>query len=109
MVSDNLKILNENSPHDAGDTIIIEQEVYLKKPFEDDESLIDADSIDITIISPDGTKLVDGESMSKNATGKYYYIWNTSDDITEGDHQVIITANRNSETGTEDDGYIRIA
>ena len=35
--------------------------------------LTDPDTIVITIVDPEGTKVVDEESMSYDATGKYYY------------------------------------
>jgi len=99
-----MKILQTRDP---GDSIRIETTIKQTTPFSDIEDKIDPDTIEITIKDPSDTKTVDSVSMTKNATGEYYYIWDTTTSSTEGDYEVIIEAD---EAGSIeiDNEYIRL-
>lgn len=56
--------------------------------YDDDEDLVDATSVDVSIIDPDGTAVVDETAMSKTATGTYEYYYTTTTSVVEGDYQV---------------------
>lgn len=62
---------------EVGDTPRFEEEVKEFTPFDSEGSLVDPDTITITISKYDGTKVVDSESMQKHATGQYFYNWDT--------------------------------
>jgi len=63
---------------DVGDTVRFESEFFSSLPFEDNESLTDADNINITIEKADGTKVIDGKSLTEHEVGQYFFEWNTS-------------------------------
>lgn len=42
---------------------------------DDDEALADATAVTIDVYDPDGTQQVDGEAMTKTATGTYTYYY----------------------------------
>ena len=53
--------------------------------YDDDGDLVDATgSIKAIIIDPDGTTQVDSVAMTKNATGVYDYLYNTTTSSTTG-------------------------
>lgn len=56
--------------------------------YDDDEALVDATSIDISIVDPDGDVVVDEQAMTKTATGTYEYYYTTDEDNVEGDYQI---------------------
>ena len=41
--------------------------------YDDDEALVDATSVSITIKDPDGTLVADDQAMTKTSTGVYEY------------------------------------
>lgn len=56
--------------------------------YDDDEALVNATSVDISIIDPDGTVVVDVTAMTKTATGTYEYYYTTTASVDEGDYQI---------------------
>ena len=67
----------------AKDTVKIWAYVY-----DEDDSLVDPTAATVTIINPDGeTVEVDGAAMTKSATGKYYYLFRTTEDSDTGYYQ----------------------
>jgi len=100
-----MKIIEE---HDQGDSIIIEQEIQEQEPFTDTETLTDPDTVTITIKAPDESLEVDEEPMTRADTGKYYYIWNTAQDLQQGDYEIEIKAKKNNKQGITDDEYIKL-
>lgn len=56
--------------------------------YDDDEALVDATSVDISIIDPDGTIVVDETAMTKTATGTYEYYYTTTTSVDEGNYQI---------------------
>ena len=63
--------------------------------YDDDEALVDASSVDISIIDPDGTIAVNASAvsvkeraMTKTDTGIYEYYYTTAITIVEGDYQI---------------------
>lgn len=76
---------------EVGDTVRFESEFFTSLPFEDSESLTDADNIEITIESADGTKVVDSQDLTEHDTGQYFFEWNTSgEDV--GQYKVVVNA-----------------
>lgn len=57
--------------------------------YDDDEALVDATSVDLTVKDPDGTIVVNEQAMSKTATGTYEYFYTTTTSSIEGDHQIL--------------------
>ncbi len=55
---------------------------------DDDEALVDATSVDISIRDPDGTLVVDEQAMTKTATGVYEYFLLTTTSFVEGNYQL---------------------
>ncbi|KKM06390.1 hypothetical protein LCGC14_1744510 [marine sediment metagenome] len=55
---------------------------------DDDEALVDATSVDISIVDPAGTVVVDEAAMNKTATGTYEYFLVTTISFIEGDYQI---------------------
>ncbi len=56
--------------------------------YDDDEALVDATSVAVSIVDPDGTVVVDEQAMNKTATGTYEYFYTTTTGVDEGDYQV---------------------
>ncbi len=58
--------------------------------YDDDGDLADATSVNISIIDPDGTVVVDGATtdMTWTATGTYEYFYITTTSVVEGDYQI---------------------
>lgn len=56
--------------------------------YDDDEALVDATSVDVSVVDPDGTVVVDEQAMSKTATGTYEYYYETTISVDEGDYQI---------------------
>lgn len=86
-----MEVLQTRTP---GDAIRIEATVKETSAFSDTETKIDADTITITIENPSGTEVISDIDMTKNATGEYYYIWQTSISDTEGDYKVIVVSTK---------------
>jgi len=61
--------------------------------------LVDPAAIEITIIDPDGTVMVDAEAMTKGAVGKYLYNYLIAEDAPSGEWKTEVKA---------DSGYIAI-
>ncbi len=55
---------------------------------DDDEALVDATTVDITIIDPNGTAVVNEVGMTKTSTGTYEHYYTTTTSIVEGDYQI---------------------
>lgn len=88
--------------YDLDGAIIIESEVRVNQPFQDtpdDPSEIDGVTIDIYY---QGSKVVDGVSMTKDDTGQYYYTWDTSDEES-GDYGIKITVEKDGAEGVENE------
>ncbi len=93
---------------DVRDTVRVKHEVRKLDP-EDDEgegSLVDPSKIKITIFDPENTKVVDGSDMSKIETGKYYYLWDTTD-LDPGDYHVEVYVELYN-AKAEDNFYVRL-
>ena len=57
--------------------------------YDDDEALVNATSVDISIKDPDGTAVVDEAAMSNAAgTGIYEYYYTTTTAVIEGNYQI---------------------
>ena len=56
--------------------------------YDDDEALVDATRVDISIKDPDGTFVADEQAMTKTATGTYEYFLVTTTSFIEGDYQM---------------------
>lgn len=56
--------------------------------YDDDEVLTAADGVDISIIDPDGTAVVDEAAMTATATGVYEYYYTTTTSVIEGNYQI---------------------
>lgn len=56
--------------------------------YDDDEALVDATSVDISIKDPDGTMVIDEVAMTKTATGVYEHFYTTTTAVVVGDYQV---------------------
>lgn len=62
----------------------------------------DADSApSITVLNPNGLTVVDAQTMTKSATGKYYYNVQTLETWTPGIYEVSITATLDGHDNTE--------
>ncbi len=63
--------------------------------YDDDEALVDATTVDISIVDPNGDIAVNASAvsvteigMTKTATGVYEYYYTTAITIVEGDYQI---------------------
>lgn len=56
--------------------------------YDDDEALVAATSVDVSIKDPDGTLVVDEAAMTPTATGVYEYFYTTTTSIILGNYQV---------------------
>ena len=56
--------------------------------YDDDEALVAATSVDISIKDPDGTVVVDEVAMTSTATGVYEYYYTTTTSVVEGNYQI---------------------
>ena len=56
--------------------------------YDDDEALVDATSVAVSIVDPDGTVKVDEIGMTKTSTGTYEYYYTTTALLLEGDWQI---------------------
>ena len=94
---------------DVRDTVRVKHKIKKLDPGDDEGegSLVDPSKIEITIFAPDGTtKVVEGEDMSKIETGKYYYLWDTTD-LEPGDYHVEVYVELYNVTA-EDNFYVRL-
>lgn len=74
---------------EVGDTLRFEETVKDIPPFSDTGTKTNADTIEITIESRNGSKEVDSQAMDKNSTGEYYFNWDTQG-LDPGDYKVTI-------------------
>ena len=77
--------------YDAGSPVVIEATIYEYTPF-GSEALDDPTTVKVSVIYPDGTKAVDAVSMTKHATGKYYYVCQTLSSWAKGRYQIMIVS-----------------
>lgn len=57
--------------------------------YDDDEALVNATTVDITIIDPDGTVVVNEVDMTPpTSKGTYEHYYTTTTSIVEGDYQI---------------------
>mgnify|MGYP006279747377 CR=1 FL=1 len=91
---------------EVGDTVRFESENFSSTPFNDSESLVDADTITITVEKRDGTKVVDEASIENHDTGQYFYEWDTTG-LEATDYQVTVKAER-GDVQEKTCGYIRL-
>ncbi|KKK97027.1 hypothetical protein LCGC14_2656870 [marine sediment metagenome] len=56
--------------------------------YDDDEALVAATSVALSIIDPDGTAVVDEQAMSATATGVYEYFYTTTTAVIPGNYQI---------------------
>ena len=56
--------------------------------YDDDEALVDATSVSISIIPPNKTAVVNDVGMTKTSTGTYEYFYTTTASVEEGDYQI---------------------
>lgn len=54
-------------------TFYVDDDGYLYVEYKKDGAYTDPVSVTVDAYAPDGTKKVDSQSMTKSATGKYYY------------------------------------
>lgn len=103
-----IKFLKEDSENfEVGDSIRIESTIKSNEPFSDTRTLTDPNTVEITIIDDyNNTTVVNGVSMSKNATGEYFYNWDTSS-LSAGDYKIEVKAEGSGSTEIEDD-FIRL-
>ncbi len=66
-----------------GETVRLIQ--YVK---DDDEALVDATAVIVSVVDPDGTVVVDKQAMNKTATGTYEYYYTPSTSADEGDYRI---------------------
>lgn len=93
--------------YEVGDTARIEVVFKQNQPFQDDEVIIDPDSMKITITEEyDGTEVVSDQDMTKYEDGKYYYLWDTTGEDA-GDYEIKITGTDGGNTDVEDE-YVRL-
>lgn len=88
------------SDFNRGEVITIEAELQEYTPF-DSHALADADSLPtITVKDESNTEKVTAQSMTKSATGKYYYVVTTLTTWVVGNYQTTIVSIYNSITNT---------
>ena len=90
---------------DVGDSIRLESTIDFTMPFDDSDSPADLDSSSIVITDYDGTEIVN-DTLTKNASGEYYYEWDTSE-LSKGDYKVVIEATLGGATEV-DKGIVRL-
>lgn len=56
--------------------------------YDDDEALVAATSVAISIVDPDGTVVVDEAAMTATATGVYEYYYTTTITVDQGNYQI---------------------
>ncbi len=56
--------------------------------YDDDEDLVDATSVAISIKDSSGTVVKDAQAMTKTATGVYEYYYTTTTAVEKGNYQV---------------------
>ncbi len=56
--------------------------------YDDDEALVDATSVSITIKDPKGTLVADDQAMTKTSTGTYEYFYTSATTASLGNHQI---------------------
>lgn len=56
--------------------------------YDDDEDLVAATAVYISIVDPDGTIVVDKTEMTPTSTGVYEYYYETTTSVVEGDYQI---------------------
>lgn len=83
--------------YDLGSAFYVEVEFKEYTPF-GSSAYVDPTAATITITDPDGTKKVDGVDFlpNKSATGKYYYLVETTTSWIVGDYKVTIESTKNS-------------
>lgn len=87
---------------EVGDTVRIESTVKSNEPFDEERTLSDPEEITVTITGYNDNEVVSAQDMTKNATGEYFFNWNTSS-LDAGDYEVVVTASDAGVTETEDD------
>ncbi len=65
------------------ETIRIIQYVY-----DDDEALVDATGVIVSVVDPAGTAVVNEQAMAKTATGTYEYYYTPSTAAIQGDYRI---------------------
>lgn len=89
-----------------GDAIIIEVEIKRYTAFDDYAYRNPSNGVKISILDNKNTKLVSSASMELSATGKYYYIWQTTNSLLSGTYTCAITADDVDYDGYEEDTSI---
>ncbi len=89
-----------------GDAIIIESEIKRYTAFDDYAYRNPSNGAKISIWDSKKSKLVSSASMELSATGKYYYIWQTSGSLLSGTYTVAITADDVDYDGYEENTSI---
>ena len=56
--------------------------------YDDDEALVDATAVIVSVVNPAGTAVVDEQAMAKTATGTYEYYYTTTTAVIEGDYRI---------------------
>ena len=56
--------------------------------YDDDEALVAATSVSVSVIPPSGTAVVDDQAMTPTATGVYEYYYETTTSVEEGAYQI---------------------
>jgi hypothetical protein len=92
--------VQQNKTYDRGSPIVIEVEVYVYTPFED-ETLTDPDTIVVSVGQSNKSKEVVEQAMTKYTTGKYYYIVQTTSSWEVGTYNVEVKATSGSYSDTE--------
>lgn len=81
---------------DRGSPVLVEAEFKKHDPFNSTLVYFDPTTATITITSPDGTKVADTQNLTKSATGKWYYIHQTTINSLKGAYNVSVTATLNA-------------
>jgi len=103
----NIKFLKEDGEDfEIGDTVTFEYTVKGREPFEDTRTLEDPETIEISVEGYQNNLVVEGQSMTKNAVGEYFYNWDTSN-LDAGDYKVTVFVSGGGSSDEEND-WIRL-
>lgn len=91
---------------EVGDTVTFEYTVKGREPFEDERTLEDPDTITISIEGYQNNLVVDSQDMTKNATGEYFFNWDTNGS-SSGDYKVTVNVSGSGSSDEESD-WIRL-
>jgi len=82
---------------DAGTPVLVETEFSKNEPFSN-AVYFDPTLPKLTVIDPDGIVMVDGVSLIKQDTGKWYYVIQTVAGWAQGGYEVKVTCSDGTHT-----------